>query len=461
MLFSCCTTTITEAIDLFLIEHCFINLLIVEVLILLLMRLHCGWRNVPWLDNSILQEHVDDKGDCWKSRKDYLGHNDALNDLKSINSSTPTRSEFGEKEKYYKSTYKELTCCGYILESFSKIFYFASYVCAITMNLRALLLMDLSIESFEFWKVIIGTSCTTTISVYLVLLICVQFFRLPPTKTAFIPKAFVPFVLSSGIRLFLDLHKDINGQYTFTYIFIALFLSFVLLESMLLLTRVLSVKTFISWWFFRFLRHNFYTSEGAYKKLVRLFDTLGSCFGLICLVIGIFSLLMDQYDFEFEAEGDLKDVVDGLQSFAEGVKTVADAVKEVIRHLDFNVTCEAIYTALASGSVAAFVTSIIPGASSVANIGGRGAYYTVKAGSALSRLAAMLKNSAKNLWKVTNVIFKISKFLVKNFKTFTIGGSSGTLLRLLPLLAPVDRSSCPFRCILAQKSSVLPFISET
>jgi len=101
------------------------------------------------------------------------------------------------------------------------------------------------------------------------------------------------------------------------------------------------------------------------------------------------------------------------------------------------------------------------GASSVANIGGHGAYSTVKAGSALSRLAAMLKNSAKNLWKVTNVIFKISKFLVKNFKTFTIGGSSGTLLRLLPLLAPVDRSSCPFRCILAQKSSVLPFISET
>ena len=84
-------------------------------------------------------------------------------------------------------------------------------------------------------------------------------------------------------------------------------------------------------------------------------------FGLIGLVIGIFSLLMDQYDFEFEAEGELKDVVDGLQSFAEGVKTVADAVKEVIRHLDFNVTCEAIYTALASGSVAAFVTSIIPG----------------------------------------------------------------------------------------------------
>jgi glucose-6-phosphate-specific signal transduction histidine kinase len=77
------------------------------------------------------------------------------------------------------------------------------------------------------------------------------------------------------------------------------------------------------------------------------------------------------------------------------------------------------------------------GASGVASIGGRSAYYTVKAGSALSRLAGMLKHSAKNLWKVANVIFKISKFSVKNFKTFTIGGSSMTLLRLLPFIPPV------------------------
>ena len=61
----------------------------------------------------------------------------------------------------------------------------------------------------------------------------------------------------------------------------------------------------------------------------------------------------------------------------------------------------------------------------------------MKAGGALSRLAGTLKDSAKNLWKVTNVIYKIGKFSVMNFKTFTIGGSSITLLRLLPFLPPV------------------------
>ena len=73
----------------------------------------------------------------------------------------------------------------------------------------------------------------------------------------------------------------------------------------------------------------------------------------------------------------------------------------------------------------------------MANFGARGSYYTVKAGGALSRLADILKNSAKNLWKVTNVIYKIGKFSVLNFKTFTIGGSGMTLLRLLPFIPPV------------------------
>ena len=73
----------------------------------------------------------------------------------------------------------------------------------------------------------------------------------------------------------------------------------------------------------------------------------------------------------------------------------------------------------------------------MANFGARGSYYTVKAGGALSRLAGILKVSAKNLWKVTNVIYKLGKFSAMSFKTFTIGGSSLTLLRLLPFLPPV------------------------
>ena len=70
-------------------------------------------------------------------------------------------------------------------------------------------------------------------------------------------------------------------------------------------------------------------------------------------------------------------------------------------------------------------------------MGNKFAYYSVKSGNALSRLAKTLRNSAKNLWKVGSTIFKISKFAAGNFKKFTIGGSSTTLIRLLPFIPPV------------------------
>ena len=46
----------------------------------------------------------------------------------------------------------------------------------------------------------------------------------------------------------------------------------------------------------------------------------------------------------------LKEVADGLQSFGEGVTSVADGLKEIIKAFDWNVSCEAIYSTLASGS---------------------------------------------------------------------------------------------------------------
>merc|ERR1719347_335002 len=98
------------------------------------------------------------------------------------------------------------------------------------MNLRAILLMELSIYSFEFWTCIISTVCTTLISLYLVILVCIQCFKLPPRETPFLSQVYVPFVLSSGIRLLLDLHKDPEGQYIFAYSYIILMLSFVVLQ---------------------------------------------------------------------------------------------------------------------------------------------------------------------------------------------------------------------------------------
>ena len=63
-----------------------------------------------------------------------------------------------------RKTYQQFTLLGYVVESLKKLVYFVSYVIALAMNLRACLLMELSLASFEFWTVRVNI---TTISLLL------------------------------------------------------------------------------------------------------------------------------------------------------------------------------------------------------------------------------------------------------------------------------------------------------
>ena len=87
-----------------------------------------------------------------------------------------------------KKRYQQFTVLGHVLEVLKKIVYFISYVISIAMNLRACLLMELSVFSFEFWTCIISTSCTTLMSLYLVILVCIQCFSIPPRQTPWLSK---------------------------------------------------------------------------------------------------------------------------------------------------------------------------------------------------------------------------------------------------------------------------------
>lgn len=77
------------------------------------------------------------------------------------------------------------------------------------------------------------------------------------------------------------------------------------------------------------------------------------------------------------------------------------------------------------------------GASGAVSIGTKSTYYTVKAGSALSSLASTLRASLRTMYRIAKITTRIAKFSFGNISKFTIGGSSVTLLRLLPFLPPV------------------------
>jgi len=108
-----------------------------------------------------------------------------------------------------------------------------------------------------------------------------------------------------------------------------------------------------------------------------------------------------------------------------------------VKEFDFEVTCEHIYTSIASGTLAGIFLSLVPGASSAAAIGTKTANYTIRVGSALSKLARLLKSSVKKIWEIQKVIRRLTNFTFGAFKKLSIGGASVTLLKLLPFFPPV------------------------
>ena len=122
---------------------------------------------------------------------------------------------------------------------------------------------------------------------------------------------------------------DPKQQEIFGYAYIFLMSAYLLFHSIFILADKWVTKQPITYFIFKFLRFNFVIADGAYKKFVRFFDTLGSFFGLVALILGIFSLLCDQYDIEFELEGQLKEMKDTLEEFRDSMKPVVNDLKKV------------------------------------------------------------------------------------------------------------------------------------
>ena len=88
---------------------------------------------------------------------------------------------------------------------------------------------------------------------------------------------------------------------------------------------------------------------------------MGSFFGLVGLLLGMFSLVCDQYDFEFKLQGDLKEMKDRMHKFYDSMKSMAYNVRDIIDEIDFDITCEAVHGVLVAGLFLPLGISLIPG----------------------------------------------------------------------------------------------------
>jgi hypothetical protein len=355
--------------------------LVAVLLGFMLSLIPANWGNVPWLDNRQTDQHIDDKDDKWKSFRELAIHErkprmtDQDGPMSFMRRTTTAWKNLPKslkkrpkslKERFVPKTYKELTWFGFILETLKRCIYCMSYVFSITMDLYTLMLMlsNPPADTFEVFTCLMSTICTNLISLYLVTLVLLQCSQLPHQSTPFLSKVYVPFTLSCGLRSLLDLNHDKAQQHFFGYVYISLLSAYIFLHILGFITEKWVTKEPIHNFVFKFFRFNFYTAEGSYKKWVRLFDTLGGFFGLIGLILGLFSLFCDQYDLEFELQGELKEVMDSFKNFYKHIKDVADVLKEIIDELaKYNVTCKNLYDALIGGTAAVIISSLIPGRS--------------------------------------------------------------------------------------------------
>ena len=65
------------------------------------------------------------------------------------------------------------------------------------------------------------------------------------------------------------------------------------------------------------------------------------------------------------------------------------------------------FKALGTTAAVALFASFFPGASSVANVGTKSAYYGVRAANSLSNLAHKLKKSRTVLWQLVSAVLKV------------------------------------------------------
>ena len=93
-----------------------------------------------WLNNYQTEEHIDDNDDRWKSFQHQEQIKEKLpgknNKIEESNMKQNKETENKEKNKTnIFDRYKQLTCCGVIIETQKNIIYIISYIITITLDI--------------------------------------------------------------------------------------------------------------------------------------------------------------------------------------------------------------------------------------------------------------------------------------------------------------------------------------
>ncbi len=457
------------------------------------------WHRVPWLLDRFSMKRVEDKGDVWLKKDNALSsslsslsddnasseiqvhpasapyqeelemtsngegkffpENDidtvdsvpvkrpSVKDKKTFNSTGDSRHDLARKLSKKESDRgresKPWTNMKIVIFVISKLLFTLTFILSLSLHSYAVAAsLKNSSDDIEFAMIISSFVSCGVLSVGVIVYViyhsairCKVGCRIP-----FLAKFIAPFCLSSATRALIEANaKDsdfansakIVASYFWIYL-IAFLLLFALLETCIDLYPVYTCCS--SLW--HFITKNIKES-GVNKKTVRFFDTVGSVAALTALILGLCSLFIDQYDLYIEPEGVIEEAIQAGKVFYSAVKPITLTLTRMIDTIDRKFDCPEVYTALGTGAAITLFTSFFPGASSVASIGTRSAYYGVRAANALTNLASRLRKSKNTVWQVAKAVLLIQKFALGTTKLAIKSTVAVIFMKLLPFAPPV------------------------
>ena len=85
-------------------------------------------------------------------------------------------------------SFKHLTSITFLFDNFRSLIYSFCYGFALIMNMNSIILMEKKIISIEFWTCMLSVLCSSSIALYLLILMINDWFKKNINKTSFLPK---------------------------------------------------------------------------------------------------------------------------------------------------------------------------------------------------------------------------------------------------------------------------------
>ena len=170
------------------------------------------------------------------------------------------------------------------------------------------------------------------------------------------------------------------------------------------------------------------------KKIYRIADLTANILILTGSMTTTASLLTgDQYDIIFNQKEFVQDIQDAIAEFKHDHRVMMLTMTRLINSFDFDLTCEKLYTILATATSISTLLTLLPFqfTGKISSIGMKATYQVTTITKRFSDLAKSLKKILTDCWSIINATIKFSLYITHHWKKITMAYNVSTLIRIV------------------------------